>query len=165
MRSKPMSISELIDSQSELTDSAGSRTPIVLMTRVRLARNVAGYSFPGWAKPAQREEIYEKLRAVVAALPQMKRAVSATIGELTDLEKQILVERHLISRELGGAKAGAGVIISKDQAFSVMMNEEDHLRIQVLRSGFQLKKAWSAVNDFDTALEESLDYAFSPTLG
>lgn len=160
-----MSISELIDSQSELTDASCSRPPIVLMTRVRLARNVARYAFPGWAKPAQREEIYGKLREVVAALPQMKRSVSVAIGELTELEKQILIERHLISRELGGAKSGAGVIISRDQAFSVMLNEEDHLRIQVLRSGFQLKKAWNAVNDLDTLLEETLDYAFSPQLG
>ncbi len=160
-----MSISELIDSQSELTDTASSKTPIVLMTRVRLARNVAGFSFPGWAKSAQREEILEKLRSAVTALPQMKRGINVAIGELSELEKQILVERHLISRELSGAKSGAGVIISKDQAFSVMMNEEDHLRIQVLRSGFQLKKAWNAINDLDSALEESLDYAFSPTLG
>jgi protein arginine kinase len=81
------------------------------------------------------------------------------------LERQILVERHLISRELSGAKGGAGVVISKDQTFSVMVNEEDHLRIQVLRSGFQLKKAWNAINDLDTALEDTLDFAFSPTLG
>lgn len=160
-----MSISELIDARSELTDTAGSRTPIVLMTRVRLARNIAGHSFPGWAKPEQREEIYGRLRGVVSTLPQMKRATSITVGELSELEKQILVERHLISRELGGGKAGSGVIISRDQAYSVMINEEDHLRIQVLRSGFQLRKAWSAVDELDSMLEESLDYAFSPTLG
>ncbi|MDO8542812.1 MAG: protein arginine kinase [Opitutaceae bacterium] len=160
-----MSISALIDSPSELTDTSSSKTAIVLMTRVRLARNLAGYSFPGWAKPAQREEILDKCREAVAATPQMKRCFDVAIGELSDLEKQILVERHLISRELSGAKTGAGVIVSKDQAFSIMMNEEDHLRIQVLRSGFQLKKAWTAINDLDTALEDHLDYAFSSTLG
>jgi len=160
-----MTIASLIDSASELTDSSRSKSAIVLMTRVRLARNLAGHAFPGWAKPAQRTEILEACRAVVTAAPQMKRCFDLTIGDLTDLEKQILVERHLISRELSGAKAGAGVIISRDQAFSVMMNEEDHLRIQVLRSGFQLKKAWNSINDFDTAIEEQLDFAFSPTLG
>ncbi len=160
-----MTISSLIDTPSELTDSASNKTAIVLMTRVRLARNLAGHSFPGWAKPAQREEILEKCRAAVSATPQMKRSLNVVIGELTDLERQILVERHLISRELSGTKTGAGVIISKDQAFSVMMNEEDHLRIQVLRAGFNLKKAWNTVNDLDSALEEHLDFAFSPTLG
>jgi protein arginine kinase len=160
-----MTIAALIDGQSELTDSASSKTAIVLMTRVRLARNLAGYSFPGWAKPTQREQILDACRAAVTATPQMKRCFNLTIGELSDLERQILVERHLISRELSGAKSGAGVVISRDQAFSVMMNEEDHLRIQVLRAGFQLKKAWSTIDDFDTALEEHLDFAFSPTLG
>ncbi len=160
-----MSISALIDSQSELTDTSSSKTAIILMTRVRLARNLAGFSFPGWAKPGQRDEIMAKCREAVTSAPQMRRCFNINVGELTELEKQILVERHLISRELSGAKGGAGVIISKDQAFSIMMNEEDHLRIQVLRSGFQLKKAWNAINDLDTTLEEHLDYAFSPTLG
>ena len=95
----------------------------------------------------------------------MKRSFNVAIADLSELERQILVERHLISRELSGAKGGAGVIISKDQAFSVMMNEEDHLRIQVLRAGFNLKKAWSTINELDSALEEHLDFAFSPTLG
>lgn len=160
-----MTIASLLDSASELTDSAGSKTAIVLMTRVRLARNLAGTPFPGWAKSGQRDEIFERCRAAVAGTPAMKRCFNLSISELSELEKQILVERHLISRELIGAKGGAGAVISKDQAISVMVNEEDHLRIQVLRSGFQLKKAWNAINDFDTALEDQLDFAFSPTLG
>lgn len=160
-----MTIASLIDSPSELTDSANSKTAIVLMTRVRLARNLAGHPFPGWAKPAQREEILEVCRTAITATPQMKRSFNLAVGDLSELEKQILVERHLISRELSGSKAGAGVVISKDQCFSVMMNEEDHLRIQVLRSGFQLKKAWNAINDLDSAFEEQLNFAFSPTLG
>ncbi len=160
-----MTISSLIDTPSELTDTSSSKTAIVLMTRVRLARNLAGFSFPGWAKAAQREEILETCRTAVAATTQMKRSFNVAIGDLSELERQILVERHLISRELSGAKSGAGVIISKDQAFSVMMNEEDHLRIQVLRAGFNLKKAWNTINDLDSALEDHLDFAFSPTLG
>jgi protein arginine kinase len=160
-----MTISSLIDTPSELTDAASSKTAIVLMTRVRLARNLTGNSFPGWAKVAQREEVLAICREAVAATAPMKRSLSINVEELTDLEKQILVERHLISRELSGAKSGAGVVISRDQTFSVMINEEDHLRIQVLRSGFQLKKTWAAINELDTALEDRLDYAFSPTLG
>ena len=160
-----MTISSLIATPSELIDPASSKTAIVLMTRVRLARNVAGHSFPGWAKPAQREEVFEKCRAAVSSTSQMKRSLNVAIGELGELERQILVERHLISRELSGAKGGAGVVISKDQTFSVMLNEEDHLRIQVLRAGFNLKKAWATINELDSALEDHLDYAFSPTLG
>lgn len=160
-----MTISSLIDTPSELTDTTGSKCPIVLMTRIRLARNLAGQPFPGWAKPAQRTAIFDSCGEAVSALSQMKRSVSVAVGELDELEKQILVERHLISRELSGAKAGAGVVINREQTFAVMINEEDHLRIQTLRAGFQLKKAWNAINELDTALEDHLDYAFSPTLG
>jgi len=156
-----MTISSLIATPSELTDTSSSKTAIVLMTRIRLARNIIGHSFPGWAKPAQRETVMETCGAAVSATPQMKRSFRVAIGELSDLERQILVERHLISRELSATKTGAGVVISRDQAFSVMLNEEDHLRIQVLRAGFSLKKAWNAINDLDTALEERLDFASS----
>lgn len=160
-----MTIESLLNTPSELTDLASSKCAIVLMTRIRLARNLAGKPFPGWARPAQRESILAACREAVSAAPQMKRSLNIGVAELSDLQKQILVERHLISRELSGSKSGSGVVISKDQAFSVMVNEEDHLRIQVLRAGFQLKKTWNAINDLDSALEEQLDYAFSPTLG
>src|SRR5690606_26480751 len=96
-RAKPMTISSLIDTPSELTDTSSSKTAIVLMTRVRLARNLAGHAFPGWAKPAQRDEILEACRVAVSATPQMKRSINVSIGDLTELERQILVERHLIS--------------------------------------------------------------------
>jgi protein arginine kinase len=135
------------------------------MTRIRLARNLAGRSFPGWSREAQRAEVLEVCREALAGTAPMKRSVKAAVSELTDLQKQILVERHLISRELSGSKDGAGVVINKDQTVSVMINEEDHLRIQVLRAGFQLKKAWSVINALDSELEERLDYAYSSKLG
>lgn len=160
-----MNLSSLIDTPSELTDGTTSKSAIVLMTRVRLARNLAKHSFPGWAKPSEREEIVGLCRSALAGAPTMKKSYSFGIEEIGELERQVLVERHLISRELSGAKEGAGIVVSKDQTFSIMINEEDHLRIQVLRSGFQLKKAWNAINDLDSALEAKLDYAFSPSLG
>lgn len=160
-----MTIASLIDTPSELIDSVSSKTAVVLMTRIRLARNLAGVPFPGWAKPARRGEIFDLCREAVTATSPMKRSLAISVDELTDLEKQILVERHLISRELSGSKAGSGVVISRDQACSVMINEEDHLRIQVLRAGFQLKKTWNTINELDTAIEDRIDYAFSPSLG
>ncbi len=160
-----MTITSLLSTPSELTDTASSKCPIVLMTRIRLARNLAGRSFPGWSREAQRAEVLEVCREALADTAPMKRSIKAAVSELTDLQKQILVERHLISRELSGSKDGAGVVINKDQTVSVMINEEDHLRIQVLRAGFQLKKAWSVINALDSELEERLDYAYSPKLG
>jgi len=160
-----MTIASLIDTPSELTDSSSSKTAIVLMTRIRLARNLANTAFPGWAKPAVRADVFERCRDAVVATSPMKRNLAVGVQTLSELEKQILVERHLISRELSGSRVGSGFVVNREQTVSVMINEEDHLRIQVLRAGFQLKKAWNAINDLDTALEEHLDYAFSPTLG
>ncbi|HVZ65250.1 MAG TPA: protein arginine kinase [Lacunisphaera sp.] len=160
-----MKINELIDAHSELTDSGAGKSAVVLMTRIRLARNLAHEPFPGWAKDAQRRDIRDRCMQAVAALPQMKRGLAIPVESLDELQKQILVERHLISRELCHAKAGSGIVISKDQSCVVMVNEEDHLRIQVLRAGFQFKKVWNTINTLDSELEEFLDYAFSPKLG
>lgn len=160
-----MKINELIDSHSELTDTAASKGAVVLMTRIRLARNLAGQPFPGWARDAQKREIRDRCMQAVAALAQMKRGLALPVETLDELQKQILVERHLISRELCHAKTGAGIVISKDQSCVVMVNEEDHLRIQVLRAGFQFRKVWNTINALDSDLEEHMDFAFSPELG
>jgi protein arginine kinase len=161
-----MDIEALLATPSELTDTASSKCAVVLMTRIRLARNLAGHAFPGWAKAAARREVLALCReALVETAPMRRAALSATVDELTELQRQILVERHLISRELSGSKHAAGLVVNRDQTASVMVNEEDHLRIQVLRGGFQLKKAWSQIDALDNELEQRLDYAFSPELG
>lgn len=162
-----MTIDSLLATPSELTDagSSGSKCAIVLMTRIRLARNLANHSFPGWAGREEREKILAQCSGAVTVTSAMKRCLSVPVTEIDPLQRQILVERHLISRELSGSKSGAGVVINRDQSVSVMINEEDHLRIQVLRAGFQLKKAWSTINTLDSSLEDTLDYAFSPALG
>ena len=118
-----------------------------------------------WCKEAQKREIRDVCLQAVASLPQMKHGLAVSVDELDELEKQILVERHLISRALSHGKTATGVVISKDQSCVVMINEEDHLRIQVMRAGFQFKKVWSIINSLDTDLEEHLDYAFTPKLG
>jgi protein arginine kinase len=160
-----MKINELIEAPSELTDTSASKSAVVLMTRIRLARNLARHPFPGWAKETEGRQVLATCLQAVAALPQMKRGLAVGIGDLSELEKQILVERHLISRELSHSKGAAGLVISKDQSCVVMINEEDHLRIQVLRAGFSFKKVWSTIDALDSDLEEHIDYAFSPRLG
>ncbi|MBA4136471.1 MAG: protein arginine kinase [Opitutus sp.] len=160
-----MKINELIASSSELTDTAANKSAVVLMTRIRLARNLSRMPFPGWAKESQRREVLAACLQAVSSLPQMKRGLAVAVEDLNELERQILVERHLISRELSHAKAGSGLVISKDQSCVVMINEEDHLRIQVLRAGFQFKKVWGTIDALDTELEEHLDFAFNAQLG
>ena len=95
----------------------------------------------------------------------MAECFSESMDNLTILDKNILVERHLISREHAAKNAGSGLVLNRDESLCVMINEEDHLRMQALRPGLQLKQAWQAIDSIDTRLEKKLEYAFSPELG
>lgn len=160
-----MEIIPLIENSAELTDGGHPAEPIVISTRIRLARNIAPHPFPGWAKPAQRLALDRELMDAVAAAPSMEDAYQVEMSALSDLEKLVLVERHLISRELTESEEGASVVISPDQSIAVMINEEDHLRLQAVACGFNFNSTWKAINSLDSSLEETLDYAFSPEIG
>jgi protein arginine kinase len=101
----------------------------------------------------------------VETLPELREAYSQSMDNLTALDKQILVERHLISREHAVKGAGSGLVLNRDETLCVMLNEEDHLRMQALRPGLQLRQAWTAIDRVDSELEKRLDYAFSAELG
>src|SRR5579863_8603759 len=143
----------------------GPHDRIVMSSRVRLARNIRDAAFPGWAKKPERIRVLELIRPAVEGLPEMKSAFSENMDSLSALDKQILVERHLISREHAAKSAGSGLVLNRDETLCFMINEEDHLRMQALRPGLQLKQAWTAIDNFDTALEKKLDYAFDADLG
>ena len=138
---------------------------IVLTSRVRLARNLKDTPFPGRASKQQREDHLQAIQPVVEALPPMKKGFASDLVSLEDLDRQLLVERHLISRELAKKKQGAAFVLSKDETCSIMINEEDHLRMQVILPGLQIKEAWKAVNKLDTLLEDKLPIAFSGRYG
>ncbi len=144
----------------------GGGNRIVITSRLRLARNLDKYPFPGWAKKVEREKILGVIQPAVSALPEMAHAIiSDSMDHFTPLEKQVLVEQHLISREHAAKNIGSGLVVNKPRTLSVMINEEDHLRIQAIRSGLQLKALWKLVDKIDTELENSLDFAFSPQIG
>jgi protein arginine kinase len=132
---------------------------------VRLARNLSNAAFPGWAKKPERVRVLDLIQPAVVSLPEMKDSFSETMDNLSTLDKQILVERHLISREHAAKSAGSGLVLNREETLCVMINEEDHLRMQALRPGLQLRQAWAAIDHVDTSLEHTLDYAFSPELG
>ena len=160
-----MTITEFLSPPAEMCKREGPHDRIVMSSRVRLARNLKGVSFPGWAKKADRVKTLEIIRPAVEALPQMANSFSESMDNLTALDKQILVERHLISREHAAKNAGSGLVLNKEESLCVMINEEDHLRMQALRPGLQLKQAWLALDEVDSALERKLPYAVSPELG
>jgi protein arginine kinase len=160
-----MNIHEFLGTPADLARREGPHNKIVMSSRVRIARNVKGAAFPGWAKKAERIRILEALRPAIQSLPQMADCFSESMDNLTPLDKSILVERHLISREHAAKNAGSGLVLNRDESLCVMINEEDHLRMQALRPGLQLKQAWQAIDSIDTRLEKKLDYAFNPELG
>jgi len=160
-----MNIQDFLPPAAEASRREGPHCRIVLSSRVRLARNLKGLPFPGWAKKGDRVKALELIRPAVESLPQLAGAFSESMDNLSPLDKNILVERHLISREHAAKSAGSGLVLNREESLCVMINEEDHLRMQALRPGLQLKQAWSAIDQVDSKLERKLDYAFSPDLG
>src|SRR5438132_205868 len=160
-----MNIHEFLAPPSETARRDGPHSKIVMSSRVRLARNLKGVAFPGWAKKAERIRALEIVRPAVESMAAMRGAFAESMDNLTPLDKQILVERHLISREHAAKNAGSGLVLNKEESLCVTINEEDHLRMQALRPGLQLKQAWLALDEVDSSLERKLPYAFSPDLG
>jgi len=160
-----MSIRELLKAPAELTHGTANKCPIVLSTRIRLARNLSQYPFPGWAKTSQKKEVLSECESIFPQVNKLSDGSLLKLCELSELERQILFERHLISRELTHDPEGTGVIISRDQSCSIMINEEDHLRIQLIRGGLHLKRVWNSIDQIDDSLEAHMNYAFNSELG
>lgn len=138
---------------------------IAISSRVRLARNVKDKAFPGWAGAEECALLWQQLKEILSACPSLDPAHALDMAEVIALDKQMLFERHLISREHMERKEGAGAVLRDDEMLAVMVNEEDHLRIQSLRPGLDLMEAWEDVNRLDSEIEEQVDYAFVPQLG
>jgi len=138
---------------------------VVLCARVRLARNVAGHAFPGWAGGEEMVALGRELEEKVGALPVFRGGKLYRMAETGPLDRLWLRERQLISADLAGRGEGSAVWISADETVSVMINEEDHLRIQVFGSADEWKKLWAIADAVETALGEQVPFAFSNSLG
>ena len=149
-------------STADACKRSGPNDKIVFSSRVRLARNLRSVPFPGHARKADRVKAYDILMPVVQSLEAMAGDPFAEpMEQLTALDKQVLVERHLISREHAAKNAGSGLVLNREESLCVMVNEEDHLRMQALRPGLQLRQAWQAIDAVDSALQDRVDLAFS----
>src|SRR5438132_5984123 len=160
-----MKFQNLMASTGEWLRGEGPHHQVVVSSRVRLARNLRNRAFPGWAKKAERTVILELIKPRVEELAEMQEPFSELLQDLSALEKQVLVERHLISREHAAKSVGSAVIMNRRQTLSIMINEEDHLRMQSIRSGLQLKSAFKLVDKVDSTLEAKLDFAYDSKLG
>jgi len=160
-----MKLSKISARTGEWISGDGPHRQIVVTSRVRLARNLKSKPFPGWAKKAERVEVLKAVKSAVLQLPAMGDAFCENLEALSPLEKQMLVERHLISREHAAKGVGSAIVVNASQSLSFMINEEDHLRMQAMCCGLQLGKVFAMINQADSELEPMLDFAFHSKLG
>jgi len=160
-----MNLDNLSHTSGEWLRGTGPESDIVVSSRVRLARNLAAFPFTNRASAHQKAEIEALLRERIGKLELDPRLEYITLATLTPLDRQFLVERQLISRELATTEGPRGVALGPQETVSLMVNEEDHLRLQVMRSGFALDEAWRDIDKVDDLLEQRITYAFSEEFG
>jgi len=160
-----MQLKDFIHHTSEWLKGTGPNSDIVISSRIRLARNLDKIPFPHWANKKRLEEVLNIVSDTVARVNELKKAVVFKLGDLDSLDKEFLVERHLMSHEHAQKANNKAVIIDDEEIVSIMVNEEDHLRIQVMQSGFNLHECWQIINRIDDALNKELVFAFSQDWG
>ena len=153
---------------SEWMRGNGQDSDIVISTRVRVARNLQHLPFPLLANDQQSGEVLERLTHVLKDkedLQDFGHLHVIKLSEIDELDKKVLVEKHLISPNLANESRNGAVILTEDESVSIMINEEDHLRIQCLYPGFQVREAWSRATALDDIFESEIDYAFDDKRG
>jgi protein arginine kinase len=160
-----VTLTELATSLGSWLDGTGPSADVVLSTRVRLARNLAEVPFTHRAREEQLAMVFSGVVTAARAVPGLHGLEAFPMRELAPLDRQFLVERHLISNDLADNGRLRGLLVVPGESISAMVNEEDHVRLQSLASGFQLRSAWEMVNSVDDELARSLDYAFNEDLG
>ena len=143
----------------------GPEASIVISSRIRLARNIAGYLFPFLSSGSQSAEILNKVKDVFQSQDEGKKFLFLRVNDLEPLDRHVLVEKHLISPLLAKESHNSAVLVQEEEGVSIMVNEEDHLRMQCLMPALQLDKAWETINKYDDLLEKHVIYAFHEELG
>jgi protein arginine kinase len=144
---------------------SGPESDIVISSRIRLARNLADFPFISRASESDRAQIESTLRQRIMTLRETEPLEYVNVEELGGLDRQFLVERQLISREHAEGEGARGVAFDPRERVSLMVNEEDHLRIQVMHSGLDVDGAWQQIDRIDDLIEQRAAYAFHPKLG
>ncbi len=164
-----MHLDDLASSSGEWLKGTGPESDIVISSRIRLARNLADFPFISRTTEADRAEIEQTLHSHITSLQESgrfpKQTLYLNVSELEPVDRQFLVERQLVSRELAESEGARAVVIDPAERFSVMINEEDHLRFQVMHSGLDLGSTWRQIDELDDLIEEQATYAFHDKLG
>ncbi len=160
-----MQINDLINHTSEWLKGTGPHSDVVISSRIRLARNLNKFPFPHWASKAQLNNVLELTHQALEKIELLKHSTLFVLADLDSIDKQFLVERHLMSIEHTQKTEQKAVSVNDEENIAVMINEEDHLRIQLMQSGFNLFEAWEIINGIDDALAKLLDYAYLADFG
>jgi protein arginine kinase len=163
-------LSLLPDGGMSWLDASGPKASIVLSTRVRLARNMQGYAFSQRARDADRAAILTRLEGAAAASERLAGGITFRLDQMERVDRRLLHERHLVSKELAGleprdARPRPGAALVLQGPVGVMVNEEDHLRLHGMRSGFALEEAYAQIEAADAELGRLLPFAFHPEFG
>lgn len=152
---------------SDWMRNTAADSEIVISSRVRVARNVQSFPFPMLATEEQSREVLRNLIDVLGfeEVHKFGEFHVLNLNELDQFDKEVLVEKHLISPDLANESRNGAVILSEDESISIMINEEDHLRIQCLFPGFQVQEAWKRASAIDDAFEAHVNYSFDDRRG
>ena len=160
-----MHFDDLLHSSGEWLRGGGAEADIIISSRLRLARNLADFPFSNRAADLEQKEIEHRVRESLKHVSEPASLTYLRLSECDELDRQFLVERQLISREHAGGEGCRGVAIGPNEDVSLMVNEEDHLRMQVMHSGYSLMRCWDDVNKLDDLIEERVRYAFNDEFG
>jgi len=160
-----MKLTDISNDINEWFSGSGPLADIVVSSRIRLARNIAGHKFLSHCSNTEKSEILQKLKDVLMSLELGDKTSYISVDKAPTLSRHFLVERHLISRHHAFGKGPRGVVMVQREFFTAMINEEDHLRLQVLKAGCQLSQCAEQINKIDDMIEKKIDFAFSPRYG
>ena len=158
-------VDRLLKSPTEWLRGSGPDTDVVVSSRIRLARNLAGFPFVSKLAKEEEEDIIDLVEESVFRTSSLKDTLFIRYRDVTELDKQFLLERHLISREHAVEQGEKAVAVSPKEVVSVMILEEDHLRLQVFQSGFNIAETWRITEEIINELESSLPFSFHADLG
>lgn len=165
MKGTDVKLDDLAQKSGEWLRGEGPDSDIVISTRIRLARNLADFPFVRCCKPADQSSIEQTMRQRVLVDEAFENLTYVDVAELSEVDRRFLVERQLISRELAESEGARGVAIDPEERFSIMVNEEDHFRVQVMHSGLALEETWNQIDKIDDLIESRVTYAFHERLG
>lgn len=156
------------NAMSEWMRVKGPQSDVVFSSRVRIARNLCNLPFPLLSTASQAEEVVKLIESLWKKEKRkalLKSSELVQLKDLSELEKMVLVEKHLISPLLAEESRYGAVLLNKDESISIMINEEDHLRIQCIFPGLQLEETWELASKIDDSFEKHLSYAFDEQCG